>query len=182
MALVDTPICDFGWKAPDFSLPDPSGTMSSKDGLMGPNGLLVAFLCNHCPYVKGITTRLAKDTHTLMTMGIGVVGIMSNDYRDYPDDAPKKMLEFAAEAGWNFPYLVDEDQSIGKAYGAVCTPDFFGFNADGELQYRGRLDDKGLQGGEGRTPELVIAMKQVVETGQGPENQIPSMGCSIKWS
>ena len=149
---------------------------------MGQNGLLVAFLCNHCPYVKAIATRLAEDAAELKSHGIGVVGIMSNDYRDYPADAPDKMLEFAKASGWSFPYLVDEDQSVGRAYGAVCTPDFFGFNKDGALQYRGRLDDAAMGDPTNRTPELLNAMTLVAKTGAGPKDQIPSIGCSIKWS
>lgn len=179
--LLDTPVCDFGWKAPDFTLKDPNGqAFTMSDHLQ--NGLLIAFICNHCPYVKTITDRLARDTDLLMSKGIGVLAVMSNDYRDYAEDSPQNMLEFARQNGFNFPYLVDEDQSVGKAYGAVCTPDFFGLNADGKLQYRGRLDNLGRgQTGE-REPELVNAMLQIAETGQGPQDQIPSMGCSIKWT
>ncbi|WP_299638962.1 thioredoxin family protein [uncultured Ruegeria sp.] len=179
--LLDTPICDFGWQAPDFTLRDPNGhSFTMSDHLQ--NGLLIAFICNHCPYVKTITDRLAQDTGLLMSKGIGVLAVMSNDYREYPEDAPQKILEFAKKNGFNFPYLVDEDQTIGKAYGAVCTPDFFGLNADGRLQYRGRLDNLGRSQTGEREPELVNAMLQIAQTGQGPRHQSPSMGCSIKWT
>ncbi len=180
--LLDTPVCDFGWKAPEFTLKDPEGRAFTMSDHLGEKGLLVAFLCNHCPYVKAIGERFAEDTAELTAAGIGVLGVMSNDYRDYAEDSPPNMLRFAASYGWKFPYLVDEDQSVGKAYGAVCTPDFFGFNKDGGLQYRGRLDDARMGGGAGRVRELVDAMKAIAETGEGPAEQTPSMGCSIKWS
>ncbi len=179
--LLDTPICDFGWQAPDFTLKDPNGNRFSLRDQLGDKGLLIAFICNHCPYVKAIGQRLAADTAELMAAGINVLAIMSNDYRDYPADSPENMLKFAAQYGFKFPYLVDEDQSVGKAYGAVCTPDFFGFNKEGGLQYRGRLDDARMGDGAGRTRELVNAMLQIAETGQGPQEQTPYMGCSIKW-
>ena len=181
--LLDTPTVDFGLKAPAFNLADPDGKMYSLDDVMGEKGLLVAFICNHCPYVQAIIDRLVQDAKALQKDGIGVVAIMSNDYTYVPSDSPEKMKEFAANHGMTFPYLVDETQAIGKAYDAVCTPDFFGYNADGELQYRGRLDDAKMNSdAEGRTPELLNAMRQIAETGKGPESQIPSMGCSIKWS
>lgn len=181
MALLDTPVCDFGAPAPDFSLPDPDGTLFSRDAVMGPKGLLVAFLCNHCPYVKAIADRLAEDTAELKAFGINTVAIMSNDTTFVPDDSPPNMKRFAAQHGWAFPYLFDESQSVGRAYGAVCTPDFFGYNANGALQYRGRLDSAAMGPADGRSKELVIAMRQVAETGTCPEAQTPSMGCSIKW-
>ncbi|TQV78959.1 thioredoxin family protein [Denitrobaculum tricleocarpae] len=180
--LLDSPICDFGWPAPDFSLKDPAGRAFTLKEQLGGKGLLIAFICNHCPYVKAIGERLAEDTKLLMSEGINVLAIMSNDYRRVPADSPENMVRFAAGYGFPFPYLVDEDQSVGKAYGAVCTPDFFGFNKDGALQYRGRLDNAGMGNPEGRTRELVDAMRQIAETGQGPREQIASMGCSIKWS
>ncbi len=180
--LLDTPICDFGWKAPDFTLKDPDGNSFTLSDYLGDKGLLVAFICNHCPYVRGIGERLAADAQTLMDEGINVLAVMSNDYRRVPADSPSNMKLFAQHYGFPFPYLVDEDQSVGKAYGAVCTPDFFGFNKDGELQYRGRLDSAGMGDPQNRTPELLNAMRQIAETDQGPRQQIPSMGCSIKWS
>ena len=164
--LLNTPICDFGAPAPDFSLATPDGVTHSKDGLMGENGLLVAFICNHCPYVIAIIERLVADIKILQGQGIGVACIMSNNW---------------ATHGLTAPYLVDADQSVGHAYGAVCTPDFFGYNAQGALQYRGRLDDAAMGDPTGRVPELLNAMRQVAETGKGPQDQTPSMGCSIKW-
>lgn len=181
MALLNTPDVNFGWKAADFTLKDPSGAPHSMAGTLTDKGLMIAFVCNHCPYVKAIGDRLATDFAELQAAGIGVLAVMSNDYRMVPSDRPEYMAQFAVQHGWTFPYLVDEDQSVGQAYGAVCTPDFFGFNGAGELQYRGRLDDAAMGGGEGRTRELVPAMLQIAETGQGPDGQIPSMGCSIKW-
>ena len=179
--LLDTPLCDFGWKAPDFTLKDPDGNAFTMREQLSDKGLLIAFICNHCPYVKAIADRLAEDTAELKEMGINTLAVMSNDYRDYPEDSPAHMKAFAARHGFGFPYLVDEDQSVGKAYNAVCTPDFFGLNSKGELHYRGRLDDARMGEASGRTRELVEAMRQISQTGQGPEQQFPSAGCSIKW-
>ncbi|MEO0816476.1 MAG: thioredoxin family protein [Pseudomonadota bacterium] len=181
MALKDTPICEFGWKAPDFTLADPAGVSVTMSEHLGSKGLLVAFICNHCPYVKAIADRLARDAAELMGEGIGVLAVMPNDYRAYPADAPDKMAEFAAAHGFTFPYLVDEGGAVARAWGAVCTPDFFGLNASGELQYRGRLDDARMGDPSGCTRELVDAMGLIAETGEGPRDQTPSMGCSIKW-
>ena len=180
--LLDTPTADLGWKAAPFTLNDPDGNTFSLDELKGENGTLVAFICNHCPYVQAIIGRLVADARALQEEGISVIAINSNDYRYVPADSPPMMKSFAAQHGFTFPYLVDEDQSVGKTYGAVCTPDFFGFNADGELQYRGRLDDARMGDASDRTAELLNAMRQVAETGQGPAEQIPSIGCSIKWT
>ncbi len=180
--LLDTPICDFGWKAPDFTLQDPDGASFTMSDHLGDKGLLIAFICNHCPYVQAVAERLAADTRTLLDEGINVLAVMSNDYRHVPTDSPANMKLFAQHFGFAFPYLVDEGQSVGKAYGAVCTPDFFGFNKDGELQYRGRLDSAGMGDAQNRHPELLNAMRQIAATGQGPREQVPSMGCSIKWS
>jgi len=180
--LLKSQICDFGWQAPNFDLATPDGQRFTRDQAMGPKGFLVAFICNHCPYVIALIDRLAADMQTLQADGVGCVAIMSNDYRDYPADAPDKMTAFAKVHGLSAPYLVDEDQSVGQAYGAVCTPDFFGFDATGGLQYRGRLDDVGMRDDPAtRVPELLNAMRQVAQTGQGPQTQTPSMGCSIKW-
>ncbi len=179
--LLDTPICDFGWKAPDFTLEDPDGKAFTMSDHLGDKGLLVMFICNHCPYVLAIADRLASDTSELMQEGINVLAVMSNDYSHVPADSPENMKAFAAEHDFRFPYLVDETQEVGRAYDAVCTPDFFGLNSKGELQYRGRLDDARMGDPEGRTRELVNAMRQIAETGRGPEKQMPSMGCSIKW-
>lgn len=179
--LLDTPICDFGWKAPDFTSRDPDGTPFTMSHHLGDKGLLVMFICNHCPYVQAIALRLAADTRTLMDEGINVVAVMSNDYRQVQADSPANMKHFAARHGFAFPYLVDEDQSVGRAFGAVCTPDFFGFNKYGELQYRGRLDDARTGDATHRKAELLIAMRQIAQTGNGPRNQVASLGCSIKW-
>ncbi|WP_339900660.1 thioredoxin family protein [Paraglaciecola polaris] len=179
--LLDTPICDFGYQAPDFSLKTPEGETFTLSEQLGGKGLLIAFICNHCPYVQRIAERLAADTKTLMDEGINVLAIMSNDYRYLDADSPVNMQRFALKHGFEFPYLVDEDQSVGKLYGAVCTPDFFGFNTKGELHYRGRLDDARMGDAHNRVPELVNAMRLIAETGQGPKEQTPSMGCSIKW-
>lgn len=180
--LLDTPVCDFGWKAPDFTLQDTDGNSYTMSEQLGDKGLLIAFICNHCPYVQAIAHRLADDVRELQAEGINVLAVMSNDYRGVPTDSPPYMKKFAQQHGFTFPYLVDEDQTVGRAYKAVCTPDFFGFNKDGELQYRGRIDNAGMGDPSNRTKELVNAMKQIAETGQGPEHQVASMGCSIKWS
>ncbi len=180
--LLDTPICDFGWKAIPFELSDAHGKSYSFDDLMGEKGLLIAFICNHCPYVHAIVDRMADDFKTLQKSGVNVVTIMSNDYNSYPEDAPDKMIEFAQAHNFDFPYLIDETQEVAKEYAAVCTPDFFGFNHRSELQYRGRLDDaRNAKDAEGRMPELLKAMQQVSKCGHGPKEQTPSMGCSIKW-
>ena len=148
---------------------------------LGDKGLLIAFICNHCPYVQAIAARLADDTSELMAEGIDVLAIMSNDYQSVAADSPANMTQYAENVGWKFPYLVDKDQSVGKAYDAVCTPDFFGLSKEGGLQYRGRLDDARMEDSPGRTRELFNAMRQIAETGRGPKYQTPSMGCSIKW-
>ncbi|PMN64278.1 thioredoxin family protein [Enterovibrio norvegicus] len=179
--LLDTPICDFGWKAPEFMLKDPDGNSFTMSEHLGEKGLLIMFICNHCPYVQRISKRLAQDTQSLLDEGINVLAVMSNDYHRVQSDSPENMKIFASENDFNFPYLVDEDQSVGKAYNAVCTPDFFGFNAAGELQYRGRLDDAKMMDASNRVPELINAMRMIAETGIGPKTQSPSMGCSIKW-
>jgi peroxiredoxin len=179
--LMNTPTCDFGWKAPDFTLSDPDGHQFRLFENMGENGLLIMFICNHCPYVQAIADRLVEDVKELQAKGINVLAVMSNDYRYVQVDSPPFMRRYAKEKGFTFPYLVDETQSVGKAYGAVCTPDFFGFNKSGELQYRGRIDDAGMSNPSHREKELVNAMKQIAQTGHGPRKQTPSIGCSIKW-
>jgi peroxiredoxin len=181
MVALTTPVCDFGWKAIDFALKDPDGRAYRLADVRGTKGTLVIFLCNHCPYVQAVADRLSEDVRALQALGVGVIGIMPNDYAAYPEDAPDRMKSFAAAHRFPFPYVIDEDQETARAYGAVCTPDFFGFNADLELQYRGRLDDSGRQAKPGARRELFEAMKLVAETGRGPAEQIPSVGCSIKW-
>jgi peroxiredoxin len=173
--------CDFGQPAPDFDLADPDGRRFTLAGVRGPRGVLVAFICNHCPYVKAIADKLAFEGGELARLGIGMVAISANDPVAYPEDAPDRMKAFAATHGFPFPYLFDADQSVARAYGAVCTPDFFGYNARLELQYRGRLDSSGREARPDAERELHAAMRLVAETGHGPERQVPSIGCSIKW-
>jgi peroxiredoxin len=182
MVSLETPVCDFGLPAPDFALPGVDGKLWTRDQCKGPNGLLVMFICNHCPYVKAVRERLVRDTRELGQLGIGCVAIMSNDPADYPEDSFDNMRRVAEESAFPFPYLLDETQQVAKTYGAVCTPDFFGYNAELGLQYRGRLDESRKETApEGVRRDLFEAMKQVAETGSGPEHQIPSVGCSIKW-
>jgi len=179
---VETPLCDFGWQAPDFSLPATDGKTYTLADVKGPKGTLVMFICNHCPYVKSVLDRIVREARALNELGIGVVAINGNDVDDYPEDSFEGMQVVAAANDFPFPYCHDETQSVAKAYGAVCTPDFFGFDAEGGLQYRGRLDASRKQAGAADLRrELYEAMKQVAETGHGPAEQVPSMGCSIKW-
>lgn len=182
MVRTLTPVCDFGAAAPAFDLPGIDGRNWSLEDCRGPNGLLVMFICNHCPYVKAINEKLVRDATGLKALGVNSVAIMSNDPTEYPEDSFENMKRVAERYAYPFPYLVDETQSVAKAYGAVCTPDFFGYNADLELQYRGRLDESGREPDSGDVRrDLFLAMKQVAETGKGPEEQIASIGCSIKW-
>ncbi|MEG6509340.1 thioredoxin family protein [Methyloligella sp. 2.7D] len=179
---AETPLCDFGWKAPDFELPGVDGKTYSLGDVKGPNGLLVMFICNHCPYVKAVADRIVRDVEALKPYGIGAVAISANDAEHYPEDSFDNMKAFAAENGFTFPYLYDETQQVARAYDAVCTPDFFGFNKDLGLQYRGRLDESGkAPAGPDVRRDLFEAMKQVAETGEGPKQQTASIGCSIKW-
>ena len=176
------PLCDFGWKARDFRLKGIDGRTYTLAEARGPKGLLVMFICNHCPYVKAIADRLARDVRDLQALGIGAIGIMANDVAAYPDDSFEHMKIFAAKNGFTFPYVIDETQEVARAYGAVCTPDFFGFNAVLELQYRGRLDASRKEAAPpDARRELFEAMSQIARTGQGPREQAASMGCSIKW-
>lgn len=182
MAPLETPVCAFGDQAHDFRLLGTDGQYWSLRDCAGPKGTLVMFICNHCPYVKAIQERLVEDTALLQESGIGSVAIMSNDPADYPEDSFENMRKIAREFNYPFPYLFDESQAVARDYDAVCTPDFFGYNARFELQYRGRLDAGGkAPRGPATRRELVEAMQQVAETGKGPEQQSPSMGCSIKW-
>lgn len=179
---VRPPVCEFGAPMPDFTLPDPDGRMVALDDIAGPRGTLVMFICNHCPYVQAVIDRIQRDATDLQKLGIGVVAISANDVAEYPQDAPEHMKAEALKHGFSFPYLYDETQAVARAYGAECTPDFFGYNAKGELQYRGRLDASGRSPGDpDARRELYEAMAQVAETGQGPRDQIASIGCSIKW-
>lgn len=181
MVRTETPVCDFGTPAIDFALPGVDGKTWSLADCAGEKGLLVMFICNHCPYVQSIRERIVRDTAELKALGLNTVAIMSNDVTDYEEDSFENMLAVSKEFNFPFPYLIDETQEIAKNYGAVCTPDFFGYNADLQLQYRGRLDESRKEAVEGASRDLFEAMKQVAETGKGPENQVPSMGCSIKW-
>ena len=181
MVSLETPVCEFGRPAIDFSLPGVDGRTWTLRECMGEKGLLVMFICNHCPYVKAVQERLVRDTRELMALGINSVAIMSNDPSDYPEDSFDNMKTVAQEKGYPFPYLMDETQAVAKAYGAVCTPDFFGYNADLELQYRGRLDESKTALVPDARRELYEAMTRIARTGRGPEDQTPSMGCSIKW-
>jgi peroxiredoxin len=175
------PICNFGEPAKPFDLQGTDGRRYTLDGVRGPKGLLVMFICNHCPYVKAVLDRIIRDVKELKEHGIGAVAIMANDASQYPEDSVENMKRLAEEKQLPFPYLVDETQEVAQAYGAVCTPDFFGYNKDLELQYRGRLDASKTTPIPGAIRELYEAMVQVAETGRGPEHQTPSMGCSIKW-
>ena len=176
------PVCDFDWPAPGFTLPATDGKTYTFEDIAGPKGTLVVFICNHCPYVLAILDKIIRDAADLQDLGIGVAAICSNDATTHPADSFDNMKRMAEEKGFPFPYLHDEDQSVARAYDAVCTPDFFGFNAANGLQYRGRLDASRAQPVQEELPrDLYQAMKQVAETGKGPDEQIPSMGCSIKW-
>jgi peroxiredoxin len=182
MALEHTPVCAFGRPAPDFRLPGIDGREHAFSDIAGERGTLVMFLCVHCPYVQAVQDRIARDARALRDLGIGVAAICSNDAETHPEDGPEGMRRQAEAAGFDFPYLRDADQSVARAYGAVCTPDFFGFDAAAGLQYRGRLDASGAKPAAlDARRELYEAMRQVAETGHGPREQTPSMGCSIKW-
>jgi len=182
MVSLETPVCEFDLPAPDFDLPGVDGRNWSLQQCCGENGLLVMFICNHCPYVKAIRDRIVRDTRELAGLGINSVAIMSNDPNEYAEDSFENMRRVAEEFAFPFPYLIDESQQVARAYGAVCTPDFFGYNARLGLQYRGRLDASRKEAAAGDVRrDLFEAMRQVAETGKGPTDQIPSMGCSIKW-
>ncbi len=182
MVSLQTPVCDFELPAVDFSLPGVDGKNWTLQDCAGEKGLLVMFICNHCPYVKAIRDRIVRDTRELKAMGVNTVAIMSNDPAMYEEDSFENMKKVSEEFGFDFPYLLDETQQVAKAYGAVCTPDFFGYNSGLKLQYRGRLDESRKEAAaDDVRRDLFEGMKQVAETGRGPEEQIPSMGCSIKW-
>ena len=182
MALTKTPICNFGEKAKDFNLKSIENKQISLKDVRGENGSLIMFICNHCPYVKAIIKDLVNDVKFLEDLGVKSVGIMSNDVKNYPDDSFENMISFSKSHGFSFPYIIDETQNVAKEYGAVCTPDFFGYNKNLELQYRGRIRElKNLKPVREEESDLRTAMKLVADTGKGPKNQIPSMGCNIKW-
>ena len=182
MVALTTPICDFGWPAPAFDLPGTDGRRHTLASARGPNGLLVMFICNHCPYVKAVIDRIIRDARELATLGVGSIAIMANDPALYPEDSWDEMVATAQRLDFPFPYVLDETQAVARAYGAVCTPDFFGFNARLELQYRGRLDASGRSAAApDARRDLFEAMRLVATSGQGPAEQSPSIGCSIKW-
>ena len=180
--LTQTPICDFGKKAVPFKLKSTEGKIISLEDIKGENGTLIMFICNHCPYVKAITKDIVEDCNELKKLGINSIAISSNDPTNYPEDSFENMIKFAKKNEFSFPYLIDETQEIAKAYDAVCTPDFFGYNKDLELQYRGRSRElRNLIPIRNGKSDLYKAMKQIAETDNGPKDQIPSAGCSIKW-
>jgi peroxiredoxin len=181
MATPKVDICNFGWKARDFKLKGVDGKTYSLGDVRGPKGTLVVFICNHCPYVKASISRIVAEANALREIGIGTIAIMPNDAEAYDEDSFDNMTAFAAKHGFAFPYVIDESQEVARIYGAQCTPDFFGFNVQDELQYRGRLDASRMTPVANARRDLFEAMKQVAETRRGPTEQIASMGCSIKW-
>jgi peroxiredoxin len=181
MVSLQTPVCNFGWKAVNFDLPGVDGKRYRLNDVRGENGLLVMFICNHCPYVKAVRERIVRDCKELDEHGINSIAVMSNDPTDYPEDSFENMIKVARQFDFPFPYVLDETQETAKAYGALCTPEFYGFNTKLELQYRGRLDASRKDAAPDARRDLFEAMLQVARTGQGPKDQIPSIGCSIKW-
>ena len=179
---IQTPICDFGKKAHNFELKSTNNKILSLNDVKGENGTLIMFICNHCPYVKAITKDIVEDCNELRKIGINSVAICANDSVNYPEDSFENMIEFAKKNGFGFPYLNDETQEVAKTYDAVCTPDFFGYNKNLELQYRGRLRElKNLIPVKNGESDLLKAMKLIAKTDAGPKSQIPSAGCGIKW-
>ena len=182
MVLTKTPICNFGQKANSFKLTGTDSKVHKLEDHIGKNGFLIMFICNHCPYVKAVIKDIVNDCKLMEKEGLKCIAIMSNDTKNYPDDSFENMITFGKEHGFTFPYLIDETQEIAKKYGAVCTPDFFGYNNKLELQYRGRIRElKDLKPVGNSESDLLKAMRLVAKTGNGPRNQIPSMGCNIKW-
>ena len=182
MVLTKTPICNFGEKPHSFSLKGVDDKIYKLEDCLGDKGTVIMFICNHCPYVKAIIKNIVDDTNNLRDLGVNAIAIMSNDTKNYPDDSFDKMKDFAKDNKFNFPYVIDETQEIAKKFGAVCTPDFFGYNSNNELQYRGRMRElKELKPVSDDESDLFKAMKLIAQTGKGPKNQIPSMGCNIKW-
>tara|TARA_Y100000590_G_C15520906_1_gene939376 strand:- start:494 stop:1048 length:555 start_codon:yes stop_codon:yes gene_type:complete len=182
MALTETPICNFGEKAKKFDLKSTENKKINIEDVRGENGTLIMFICNHCPYVKAVIKDIVNDVNELEKLGIKSIAIMSNDVKNYPDDSFENMISFSKLHNFSFPYVIDETQNVAKEYGAVCTPDFFGYNKNLELQYRGRIRElKNLKPVRAGDSDLKNAMKLIAKTGKGPANQIPSMGCNIKW-
>lgn len=182
MSLTKTPICNFGEKIKDFSLVSTDNKKLNLSDLKGSKGTLIMFICNHCPYVQAIIKEAVKIANEIKKIGIHTVAIMSNDVENYPEDSFENMKLFSKKYNFTFPYLIDETQDVAKSFGAVCTPDFFGYNKNGELQYRGRIRKLNnltpVMDGES---ELLSAMKLIADQGQGPKEQLSSMGCNIKW-
>ena len=182
MALTETPICNFGEKAKNFSLLSTENKNLSLNDIKGKKGTLIMFICNHCPYVKAVIEDIVKDVKYFETLGVKSVAIMSNDVKNYPEDSFENMIAFSKLHNFPFPYLLDNSQEVAKKYGAVCTPDFFGYNENLELQYRGRIRQlKNLKPITKGDSDLRVAMKLVSTSGKGPTKQIPSMGCNINW-
>ena len=182
MVLTKTPICNFGEKANSFKLKGTDGKIYNLEEHIGKKGLLIMFICNHCPYVKAVIKDIVNDCNLMEKEGLKSIAIMSNDTKNYPEDSFENMVSFSKENEFKFPYLIDETQEVAKKYGAVCTPDFFGYNNKLELQYRGRIRElKNLNPINDGDSDLLIAMKMILKTGEGPKKQIPSMGCNIKW-
>jgi len=182
MSLTKTPICNYGEKVQDFNLVSTENNKVSLNDVLGKNGTLIMFICNHCPYVKAIIKDIVEDVKYLESLGIKSAAIMSNDVKNYPEDSFENMMSFSKLHGFTFPYLVDETQNVAKNYGAVCTPDFFGYNKENELQYRGRIRElKNLKPARKGSSDLRLAMEQISISGKGPLNQVASMGCNIKW-
>ena len=183
MVLTKTPICNFGEKAHSFKLKGTDDKIHNLEDHLGKNGLLIMFICNHCPYVKAVIKDIVNDCKLMEKEGLKSIAIMSNDTKNYPEDSFENMIAFSKKHGFTFPYLIDETQEVAKKYGAVCTPDFFGYNNKLELQYRGRIRElKDLKPVSNSESDLLKAMRLIIKTGKGPKNQIPSMGCNIKWT
>ena len=183
MVLTKTPICNFGEKGKSFQLKGTDDKLHNLNQYIGKNGLLIMFICNHCPYVKAVIKDIVEDCKNLKKEGVNSIAIMSNDTKEYPEDSFENMKIFSKKFNFSFPYLIDETQSIAKDYGAVCTPDFFGYNKNLELQYRGRIKElKDLKPVNSDESDLLKAMRLIIKTGKGPAQQIPSMGCNIKWT
>ena len=182
MTLTKTPICDFGQNAKNFKLKSTEKNMISLNDIKGENATLIMFICNHCPYVKAVIRDIIQDCTYLKKLGVNSVAICANDVENYPEDSFENMIKFSEINNFSFPYLHDETQEVAKLYNAVCTPDFFGYNSKLELQYRGRFRElKELKPVKNGESDLMIAMQEILKTGKGPRNQIPSMGCNIKW-
>ena len=181
MASLNPHVCNFGWQAPDFDLLGVDGKRYNLQNSRGENGLLVMFISNHCPYVQAIRPRLVADVAALQILGINSIAIASNDVITHLADNYEHMQQVAHDFNFSFPYVLDESQAIAKSYDAICTPDFFGFNANLQLQYRGRFDESRKETSIGSTRDLFKAMQLIAETGKGPREQMASIGCSIKW-